>query len=297
MTTDVQTPPPLPEQHTPSPHPKLDAAHFVRTAAAVGSFTMWLLLRGRRVRVMAAVILLPAALPFLLAYLAPNDVDIDGHEVFIVCMDFLYVRMLVPLGAIFFATSLLGDEMESRTFPLLLSRPLPRSALILGKFGAYSAVCTTFFIAATLCVFAACVVALKMPLAVEYARYLASYAAVLTFGVLAYGAFCLAASTLTKRPVILAIIFVYGWEQLTLIIPGYMRLYTVQAYLKALLPESKFDKWYEEVSGILDFIAIAQTPIGPVRAVVSLTLIVVGLLAVASYVVRNKEYAASPESV
>lgn len=258
---------------------------------------MWLLLRGRRVRVMAVVILLPAMLPFLLAYLAPNNVHIDGHEVFIVCMEFLYVGMLVPLGAIFFATSLLGDEMESRTFPLLLSRPIPRSALIIGKFVAYATVCTTFFVAATLCVFAACVVALKMPLAIEYARFLAAYAVVLTLGVLAYGAFCLAASTLTKRPVILAIIFVYGWEQLTLIIPGYVRLYTVQAYLKALLPESQFDKWYEEVSGVLDFIAIAQTPIGPVRAVVSLTLIVVGLLAVASYVVRNKEYAASPESV
>lgn len=299
MTTDIENPPPLPlpEQPIPSPHAPLDAAHFVRTASAVASFTMWLLLRGRRVRVMATVIMIPALMPFLLAYLAPDDVSIDGQEVFIISMEFLYVGMLVPLGAIFFATSLLGDEMESRTFPLLLSRPLPRSALIMGKFAAYSAVCTSFFIASAFLVFAACVIALKMPLSIEYARYLAGYCFVLTAGVLAYGALCLAASTVTKRPVVLAIIFVYGWEQVSLIMPGYPRLFTIQAYLKALLPESQFQKWYEEVAVILDFIALTHIQIGPVRATITLTLIVVALLAISSYVVRNKEYAASPESV
>jgi len=281
----------------PSPHPPLDAAHFVRTASAVASFTMWLLLRGRRVRVMAAVIMLPALMPFLLAYLVPDHVTIDGQEVFIISMEFLYVGMLVPLGAIFFATSLLGDEMESRTFPLLLSRPLPRSALVIGKFAAYSTVCATFFIASTILVFAACVIALKMPLSVEYGRHLAVYCLVLTAGVLAYGALCLAASTVTKRPVILAIIFVFGWENLSSIIPGYPRLFTIQAYLQALLPESLFEKWYEEATVILDMVALTHIPIGPMRAALTLTLVVIGLLGVASYVVRNKEYAASPESV
>lgn len=299
MTTDVQTPPPvpLPEQPAPSPHPPLDMAHFVRTASAVASFTMWLLLRGRRVRVMAAVILIPALMPFLLAYLVPPDVEIDGYEVFVISMEFLYVGMLVPLGAIFFATSLLGDEMESRTFPLLLSRPLPRSALVAGKFAAYSAVCASFFIASALLVFAACVVALKMPLSIEHGRYLAGYGAVLIAGVLAYGALCLAASTLTKRPVVVAIIFVYGWEQFTRILPGYPRLFTIQAYLNALMPESLFEKFYEQATVVMDMIALTHIQIGPVRALITLTLVVLGLLAAASYVVRNKEYAASPESV
>ncbi len=299
MTTNTQTPPPLPlpEQPMPSPHAPLDAAHFVRTTSAVASFTMWLLLRGRRVRVMAAVIVLPAIMPFLLAYLAPDDITIDGEQVFIISMEFLYIGMLVPLGAIFFATSLLGDEMESRTFPLLLSRPLPRSALVIGKFCAYALVCSTFFIASTMLVFGACVIALKMPLSIEYARYLGAYCAVATAGVLAYGALCLAASTVTKRPVVLAIIFVYGWEKVSLIIPGYIRLFTIQAYLQALLPDSQFEKWYEQATVLLDMIALTQTPIGPARATITLILIVIGLLALASYVVRNKEYAASPESV
>lgn len=299
MTADTQTPPPIPmpEQPVPSPHPPLDAAHYVRTASAVASFTMWLLLRGRRVRVMAAVILIPALMPFLLAYLVPPDVEVDGHEVFIISMEFLYIGMLVPLGAIFFATSLLGDEMESRTFPLLLSRPLPRSALVAGKFAAYAAVCTAFFIVSTLLVFAACVIALKMPLAIEYAGFLIQYCAVLTAGVFAYGALCLAASTVTKRPVVLAIMFVYGWEQFTLVLPGYPRLFTIQAYLRAIMPESQFQKWYEQATVVLDMIALTHTEIGAVRAVITLALVVVGLLGVASYVVRNKEYAASPESV
>jgi len=299
MTTDIENPPPLPlpEQPTPSPHSRLDAAHFVRTASAVASFTMWLLLRGRRVRVMAAVILLPALMPFLLAYLVPDHVTIDGQEVFIISMEFLFVGMLVPLGAIFFATSLLGDEMESRTFPLLLSRPLPRSALVIGKFAAYSAVCSTFFITSTILVFGACVIALKMPLSIEYARYLAEFCVVIIAGVFAYGAFCLAASTVTKRPVVLAIIFVYGWEQMSLIMPGYPRLFTIQAYLRALLPESQFEKWYQQSTVILDFVALTHTQIGTGRAFVTLTLIVIWLLALSSYVVRNKEYAASPESV
>jgi ABC-2 type transport system permease protein len=297
MTTDTHTPPPLPTQPEPSPHAPLNAAHFVRTARAVASFTTWLLLRGRRIRVMAAVIFLPAVMPFVLAYLAPDHIVIDGYEVFVIGIEFLYIGMLVPLGAIFFATSLLGDEMENRTFPLLLSRPIPRSALVAGKFVAYAIVCSVFFIASIFALFAACVVALKLPLSVDNAIDLAAYCAVLIAGVFAYGAFCLAASTMTKRPVVLAIIFVYGWEQFTLILPGYPRLFSIQAYLKALLPDTPFERWYEQVTVIMDFIALTHVPIGPTRAVISLTLIVAVLLALSSYVVRNKEYAASPESV
>ena len=218
-------------------------------------------------------------------------------RVFVYGIEFLYIGMLVPLGAIFFATSLLGDEMESRTFPLLLSRPMPRSALVAGKFAAYAMVCSSFFLASVCLLFAACVVALKLPISVGYVQNLAIYCAVLVAGVLAYGAFCLAASTVTKRPVVLAIIFVFGWEQLTLIMPGYPRLFSIQAYLKALLPESAFEKWYEQVTVVMDFISLTHTPIGLIRAVISLIIIVLGMLAVSSYVVRNKEYAASPESV
>ena len=41
-----------------------------------------------------------------------------------------------------------------------------------------------------------------------------------------------------KRPLVMGLVFVFGWEQAALVIPGYMRRFTVAYYLQSLVPHA-----------------------------------------------------------
>src|SRR5687768_11754534 len=57
----------------------------------------------------------------------------------------LYVRFLVPVLGVFYGTSLIADEIEDKTLTYLFSRPIPKGAVLLGKYFAYM-VCTLFVV-------------------------------------------------------------------------------------------------------------------------------------------------------
>ncbi len=57
----------------------------------------------------------------------------------------LFIRFIVPLLGVFYGTALIADEVEDKTITYLFSRPIPRSAVLLGKYFAYL-VCTMFVV-------------------------------------------------------------------------------------------------------------------------------------------------------
>ena len=57
----------------------------------------------------------------------------------------LYLRFVVPVLGAFYGTSLISDEVEDRTITYLFTRPVPRGAIIIGKYLAYL-VCTALVV-------------------------------------------------------------------------------------------------------------------------------------------------------
>ncbi len=57
----------------------------------------------------------------------------------------LFVRFSVPVLGVFYGTSLIADEVEDKTITYLFTRPIPRGAVLLGKYLAYL-VCTIFVV-------------------------------------------------------------------------------------------------------------------------------------------------------
>ena len=53
----------------------------------------------------------------------------------------LYLRFIVPVLGVFYGTALIADEVEDKTITYLFTRPIPRGAVLLGKYLAYLA-CT-----------------------------------------------------------------------------------------------------------------------------------------------------------
>ncbi|MCC6699448.1 MAG: ABC transporter permease, partial [Candidatus Hydrogenedentes bacterium] len=109
---------------------RMGLQHYWGVFAAIAGITLRLHLRRRKTWIMAVLALLPAALPAIIAYYGAGRTG-PPDRLFVALTDFLYVYTLVPLLALFYACSLLSEEMEGHTLPLLLSRPVPRSALVL----------------------------------------------------------------------------------------------------------------------------------------------------------------------
>ena len=109
---------------------------FVNVFTAIATFTTFLYFRRRRTWLMALLITTPVFVPFL-AIFNPSESSDYPQEVFDAVAQFLYLLTITPLMALVFGCSLLSEEIEGRTLPLLLARAAPRSAIVLGKYVAF----------------------------------------------------------------------------------------------------------------------------------------------------------------
>lgn len=194
-----------------------------------------LMLRRSRLVLAAAIALLPVLLPVALVFLARAEVPVEGGGAFVRLMEQLYLSTLAPVLALFFATMLIGDDVEAQTIGYILTRPVPRSAWVAGRYLAYCVLCAGLLVASAGLVFAGC---LALPaFALDAARVLlfAHYAGLLALAVLAYGALCLFLGTF-KRPIIYGVVLIFGWQRLAMQIPGLVDFLTVSKYIEALHP-------------------------------------------------------------
>src|SRR2546425_6664953 len=74
-----------------------------------------------------------------------NGAAIAGSSIFGMMIWLLYIRFIVPVLGVFYGTSLIADEVEDKTITYLFTRPIPRSAMLYGKYLAYL-VCTVLLV-------------------------------------------------------------------------------------------------------------------------------------------------------
>lgn len=271
---------------------RMGLQHYWGVFAAIAGITLRLHLRRRKTWIMAVLALLPAALPAIVAYYGAGRTG-PPDRLFVALTDFLYVYTLVPLLALFYACSLLSEEMEGHTLPLLLSRPVPRSALVLGKFIAYVAVASALASLSLAALYYSSVLCLQLPASLEHHALLMRYAALCALGLLAYGALCVMVSSLTRRPALIAAVFIFGWEKMVIALPGYADFLTVQKYLAALLPQVGFRR--VEIAKVELPVELMREVI-PVSATAALGVLLGAtalLLGAACVALRRRQFAAS----
>jgi ABC-type transport system involved in multi-copper enzyme maturation permease subunit len=205
-------------------------------ARAVFDLTLEGMVWSRRSLLMAAFLGLPVVFAvlfrvFLAARMPPR---LTGFDLYAVIVAVYYVRNVLPLAALFYATSLVADEVEGKTLTYLLTRPATRPSILLGKFAAYvattltlalPATVVTFFLLATVGGFSG--VGASVP---DLLRDLGAMALTLVV----YGAFFTLLGVLLRRPMIPGLLFLFGWELLALL-PGYLPRITLSAWVRSLI--------------------------------------------------------------
>lgn len=239
---------------------------------------------------MGMLILVPCVLPALVAYYGPER-RMPVDSLLVALFDFLYVYTLVPLTALFYACALLAEETEGHTFPLLLSRPVPRGAFVLGKYAAFLFVSTILISVSLTATFYSTALFLKLPLTGAHHGLLVRYAVLCAAGLAAYGALCLMVSTLTRRPVLVSAVFIFGWEKMVIALPGYADFLTLQKYLGQLLPAVDFRRITIAKIELPVELMREVYPVSTAGAIGALVCATLGLLAIACLCVRVREYA------
>ena len=111
------------------------------------------MLWSRRTMFMALVVGVPVLIAFDRAIatslgapvLRSTAVAINGPIIFGLMIWVFFLRFIVPVLGVFYGTSLMADEVEDKTITYLFTRPIPRGAVLVGKYLAYLA-CTVFVV-------------------------------------------------------------------------------------------------------------------------------------------------------
>ncbi len=163
-----------------------------------------------------------------------NGVQAAGASIFGLMIWLLYIRFIVPVLGVFYGTALIADEVEDKTITYLFTRPIPRRAVLLGKYLAYL-VCTVLLVLpSVMLVFFLVVPTGGSTIAEAFPSLLIDFG-MLIAGLSSYGAVFAFVGTRLKRPLIVGLVFAFGWEPAVLLFPGYLKRLTVAYYLQALV--------------------------------------------------------------
>jgi ABC-type transport system involved in multi-copper enzyme maturation permease subunit len=205
-------------------------------ARAIFDLTLEGMIWSRRSLLMAVFLGLPVVFAllfraFLAARLPPR---LTGFDLYSVIVAIYYVRNVLPLAALFYATSLVADEVEGKTLTYLLTRPVTRPAILLGKFLAYVATTLTLTLPATVLTFFLLATVNGFSGVGAAVGDLLRDLGAMSLTLVAYGAFFTLLGVLLRRPMIPGLLFLFGWEFLANL-PGYLPRLTLSAWVRSLI--------------------------------------------------------------
>jgi ABC-2 type transport system permease protein len=165
---------------------------------------------------------------------------LGGEALFGLMIWMLYIRFIVPVLGVFYGTSLIADEVDDKTITYLFTRPIPRAAVLFGKYAAYL-VCTALIVLPSVVVVYLLIVPIRGgSIGAAFPSLLADLG-VMAIGLASYGALFGLVGARLKRPLVIGLVFAFGWEPGVLLFPGYLKRLTVAYYLQALVPHSMPD--------------------------------------------------------
>jgi ABC-2 type transport system permease protein len=220
-----------------------EAPSYRTAVARVFQLSLGEMLWSRRTIFMALVVGGPVLLAVIARLLQAsgvpalrvNSVRVGGAGIFGMMIWVLFLRFIVPVLGVFYGTALMADEVEDKTITYLFTRPIQRGAVLIGKYVAYL-VCTTLVVLPSVMI----VYFMLVPFAEVPATFgaLLKDLGILAIGLAVYGALFALIGALMKRPLVIGLVFAFGWEQIALVMPGYLKRFTIAYYVQALVPHA-----------------------------------------------------------
>jgi ABC-2 type transport system permease protein len=213
-----------------------------------------------------------------------NGESVTGAGTFGLMIWLLYVRFIVPILGVFYGTALIADEVDDRTITYLFTRPIPRGAVLAGKYLAYLACTVLLILPSVVIVFFLMVPMGGGGIGPAFPSMLGDLG-MLAAGLAAYGAVFAWVGARVRRPLVAGLVFVLGWEPAVLLFPGYLKRLTVAYYLQALVPHAM-----PQDSAISVLMQVFTEVPGMLFSLSALLVLTLGALWAAARTVESREY-------
>ena len=273
----------------PSPRPIPAAPGYLASALRIFDLSIGEMLWSKRTIFMALVVAAPVCIALLVRTLdllgarIVENTNMPGPAIFGLMIWVFYLRFMVPVLGVFYGTSLIADEVDDKTITYLFTRPISRGAVLVGKFFAYLG-CTVFVVLPSVVIVYLLIVPMRGSLGGSFID-LVKDLVLLGIGLAVYGAVFAYVGAQFNRPLLIGLIFIFGWEQAALAFPGYLKRMTVAYYLQALVPHAMP---IDSVLGLIQSI-FRESPSLPV-SLAWLAGICLTFLSLAASVVDRREY-------
>jgi len=255
---------------------------FFQSVKDVFAFFFSLVKKVRKTKIFFFISFLPVFMAFIVKFsqifsLARN---IEGIYIFNNMIMTFYMQFLILILALFYGTSVSSEELEGKTLTYLTTRPVSKSAIIIGKYVAYTGLVVIMTILGV--VFSFLVLNLNELYELSLYQILFRDVAVLGLGLMCYTAFFTFVGTILKRSIMFGLIFSFGWENVIQYFPGSTQKFTIVHYLKSLLPSPS--------TGRFSFLLFRLEPSSTGNSVFMLFLITGVFLVLACVLFTFKEY-------
>lgn len=232
--------PPVPARATRPPS-------FVTAAFRVFDLSLGQMLWSRRTIFLALVVSAPVILGLIVRILTSVGIGgsvrlggsavVAGPSIFGLFIWLLYLRFIIPVLGVFYGTSLIADEVEDKTITYLFTRPIARGAVVVGKYLAYLAATSLVVLPSVMILYFLVVPTGGGSLAAAFPA-LVKDLALLGIGLAVYGSLFAWVGAQFKYPLVTGLVFAFGWEQGIMVIPGYLKRFTIAYYIQGLVPHA-----------------------------------------------------------
>lgn len=192
-------------------------------------------------RTLAMIVLAGTPLGLALAYrmaLALRMTESPGVSVFSTLAASVFFPFVAPMLSLFYASGVVRDDVEAGTMPYFLTRPLSRTSFLSGKMLASFTMTLALLLPSMVLVYYIVLSASGWTEVGARFPALARNLGIAALGVAAYNGIFALAGTVSKRPLVAGLFFIFGWQGIATFVPGRARLATVAHYMTSLMPGS-----------------------------------------------------------
>ncbi len=271
--------------------PQRSAPSLLTASLRVFEMSLGEMLWSRRTIFMGLVVGLPVLMAVVVRLfdlagasgIRVNNMAVNGPAIFGLMVWAFFVKFSVPVLGVFYGTSLIADEVEDKTITYLFTRPIAREAVLIGKYLAYLA-CTIFVVLPSMVLVWILVIPMGGSLGANFLD-LVKDLGIVAVGLAVYGAVFAFIGAYFKRPLLIGLAFIFGWETAVLAFPGSFKLFSVAYYIQGLVPHAMPNDSFASMMQAI----FRETP-SLTTSLATMALILVVFLGFAARIVARREY-------
>ncbi len=267
---------------------------FATAAFRVFDLSLGQMLWSRRTIFLALVVSAPVILGVIVRILTSSGVGhavrigggpvVAGPSIFGLFIWLLFLRFIIPVLGVFYGTSLVADEVEDKTITYLFTRPISRGAVVIGKYLAYLAATVLVVLPSVMVLYFLIVPTGGGSLAAAFPALLKDLG-LLGLGLAVYGSLFAWVGSQFKYPLVTGLVFAFGWEQGIMLVPGYLKRFTVSYYIQGLVPHAM-----PQDSALSILQVVSRDSLSVSMSLFWLAVIWLSFLGLAAWTVSRREY-------